>query len=158
MTKQIPLTQDKVAIVDDDDYDELNKHKWSVLEKGNTYYAIRWMWSGGNQSGIYMHRAILGLMKGDDKIVDHVNRNGLDNRQQNLRVVSHAINIRNHNRHKHNTSGHNGVCWHKASGKWDARITVKDKQIHLGLYDTIKDAVEARRQGEIEHWGKICVC
>ena len=151
MTKEILLTQGQITLVDDNMYDELNKHKWYAYKHRNTYYARR---RGGGEA-IHMHRQILGLSKGDGKITDHRNRDGLDNRRDNLRVVSNAINCRNHGGHPHNTSGVNGVCWNKHTSKWMARIKVNSKQIYLGVHLCIEDAVEARRQGEVEYWGKI---
>ena len=103
-----------------------------------------------------MHREILGLTKGDGIITDHKNRNGLDNRRSNLRAVDYTINNRNHGVYSHNTSGHNGVCWDSRQGKWRALIAINRKQIHLGYYDGLKDAIDARKQGELEHWGEHC--
>jgi len=147
MTKQIELTQGKFALVDDEDFEELNKLKWCANKIGKTYYAERC----GEPPR--MHRMILGLTKGDGKITDHRNRNGLDNRRFNLRVVSKADNQRNHGGHAHNTSGHNGVNWCKQRKKWRGRIKVMSKDIHLGYFNDIKDAVEARKKGELKYWG-----
>jgi hypothetical protein len=146
MAKQIPLTQGQFALVDDEDYKMLNKHKWRALKIGNTYYAAR------SKVVVFMHRQILGLSQGDDKITDHRNRNGLDNRRLNLRIVGQLENCHNHGAHPHNTSGHNGVYWNKAEKNWHARIVANNKQIHLGRYSDIKDAIKARRQGELAYW------
>ena len=153
MTKQISLTQGKFALVDDEDYDELNKHKWFALKSRKTFYASR-KTHNGKRTTVMMHRQILGLVPGDGKITDHRNRDGLDNRRSNLRIVNHAINNHNHGGHSHNSSGHNGVHWDTQANKWRARIMVGGKQIHLGYHNEIKDAVEARRLGELKYWGE----
>ena len=151
--KEIELTQGQVALVDDEDYERLSQWKlWCALKRGRTFYAGR---SGTRKNGkryvIHMHREILRLQPGDGE-VDHINHNGLDNRRSNLRVVSHKINSRNRRKHKCNTSGYNGVVWEKKSKKWRARIDMDRKNIHLGLFNNIDDAVKARAKGELEYW------
>jgi len=153
MTKQIELTQGKFTLVNDDMYEELSKHKWYAHNIGNTYYAER---RGKQLEGnlLSMHRIILGLRHGDGKIADHINRNGLDNRQSNLRVVSRSGNQHNRRVSKNNVSGYTGVCWLISRKKWEARIKINNRSIHLGFFEDIKDAVEARRQGELKYWGE----
>ena len=153
MTKQIKLTQGKVAIVDSKDYKKLNKYNWvAQFNKGN-YYAVRFSPRvAGKRPIIGMHRVILGLAKGDGKEVDHINRNGLDNRRSNLRIVSHMVNCQNHSGYSHNTSGYTGVCWCKEIKKWRVYINANCKRINLGYFKNIKDATEARRQAEIKYW------
>ena len=153
MTKEIDLTQGKVALVDDEDYEWLSQWKlWYARKSGRTFYAGRCcMRENGEPYIIHMHRVILGLQPGDGE-VDHINHNGLDNRRSNLRVVSHKVNSRNRRKHKRNTSGHNGVVWEKKNKKWRARIDMNRKNIHLGLFDNIDDAVKARAKGELEYW------
>ena len=87
--------------------------------------------------------------------VDHINRDKLDNRWSNLRPVSHTLNQRNHGGHQTNTSGVNGVCWHKHRNKWQAHIWVDGKNKHLGYFDCIEEAAAARKQAEIRHWGGV---
>ena len=149
--RQIKLTQGKFAIVDDDLYNELSKYNWCVTNQPSTSYAVR----NENNATIRMHRQILNLKYGDGKIVDHINRNGLDNRKGNLRIVSKAINCRNHGGHSDNTSGYTGVSWHKGINKWQAQINSRDRFINLGYHSNIKDAIDARKQGEIKYWGEI---
>ena len=133
--------------MDNEDFEELSKYKWCAHNPGrNTYYAISGM------PHIRMHRHILGLTKGDKKIVDHINKNGLDNRRANLRVVNTMENARNHMLSAKNTSGHTGVCWSKENKKWKAEITTNYKLIHLGYFDKIRDAIKARQLAEKHYW------
>ena len=152
MTKQIELTQGLFALVDNKLYDWLNQWKWHAYARGHTYYVARNQYNNKTRTHVSMHRLISGLSRNDGKEVDHVNRNGLDNRKSNLRVVSHLINMRNHGTHIVNKSGHNGVYKNPKSGKWCACISVYSRNIHLGSYRLIEDAIEARRQGELKHW------
>jgi hypothetical protein len=138
--KEIGLTQGMVALVDDGDYEWLNQWKWYAGKLGNGYYASR----HNGQPVVLMHRQILGLVPGDGKIADHENRDSLDNRRKNLRVVSKSKNCLNHNGHIDNTSGHTGVSWHKPRKKWQAYIRVNGKTVYLGVYKKIEDAVRSR--------------
>ena len=151
MAKKIKLTQGKYALVDEEDFDELNKYKWHAQKDCHTYYAKR----RENGTKVYMHRQILGLKQGDGKITDHINSNGLDNRRENLRVVSKAVNCRNHREYSDNTSGHTGVSWCKLNKKWITTISVDNKMLNLGYHSDILDAVESRKQGEIKYWGGV---
>jgi hypothetical protein len=80
------------------------------------------------------------------KEIDHKNRNKSDNRIKNLREATPQENSKNKSMSSRNTSGVTGVGWHKGTGKWHARITVDGKLIHLGLYDHIFKAVQARSE------------
>jgi len=156
MTKQIELTQGKITLVDDADYEELNKHNWHAVNKRRNWYAGRRITIKKNTSVILeMHRQILGLEYGDGKFGDHRNRNGLDNRRANLRVVSKAVNNRNHGGHKHNTSGYTGVCWSKSHNKWEAFIKINHKNKFLGYADDKETAAIIRHQGELKYWGEV---
>ena len=154
MTKEIELTQGKVALVDDEDYEWLNKWEWYVHSKyGNYWYAKRTKQKeSGKRQDVFMHREILGLKFGDGKLCDHINQETLDNRRSNLRIASRTVNSRNNSGYTTNTSGHVGVHWCKQNIKWRAQIKVKGKYFHIGYFNNIDDAIEARRLGEIEHW------
>ena len=153
MTKEIELTQGKIALVDDEDYEELIKYKWYAHYDGYNYYAVTNSPSvNGKRHRIIMHRKILGLNIRDGKMVDHRDCVTLNNRRSNLRVVSQSVNNQNHSGYSHNTSGHNGVGWDKHSRKWRAYIKVNNKSIHLGQHTNINAAIEARKQGELDYW------
>lgn len=83
--------------------------------------------------------------------IDHINGVRDDNHIENLRAVSDAENKRNKKRYGTNTSGVVGVCWHKATGKWQARIAVGGERKHLGLFTSKDDAITARAAAEVEH-------
>ena len=80
--------------------------------------------------------------------LDHIDRDPANNRLENLRPASSAQNMQNVLIHAHNASGHKGVNWHKASGKWRAFITVNKQMLHLGLFTELSGAVAARRGAE----------
>ena len=84
--------------------------------------------------------------------LDHINRDRSDNRIANLRDVSHKQNMQNAGKPSNNTSGHPGVYWHKRDFKWVAQIRHNYKQIFLGCFTTIEDAVSARKAAEKIYW------
>lgn len=80
--------------------------------------------------------------------IDHINGDGTDNRLVNLREVSHTENLRNQRRNINNKSGMMGVDFHRAAGKWRARIIVDKRERHLGTFGTYEEAVVARSHAE----------
>lgn len=138
----IPLTRGKYAIVDRDDYERLSQNKWLALKSGNTFYASR---HPANKCVIWMHREILNTPIGF--FTDHINRNGIDNRKSNLRICSKAENCHNQKYRKNNKSRFKGVCFHKASGKWQSQIMINYKTIHLGIFS---NEVDAAREYDIK--------
>lgn len=101
---------------------------------------------------IYLaHRIVWFIYHGvnADKLIDHINRNPSDNRIENLRLVCHSTNMKNSSISINNTSGTSGVDFMKSKGKFRARITIDGISSHLGLFDTLDDAVKARKNAQI---------
>jgi hypothetical protein len=98
------------------------------------------------------HRIIWMMVYGTppEGQIDHINGDRSDNRLVNLRCVSVAENRRNQKTPITNTSGFIGVGWHKHTGKWRASIKINGRAIHLGGFDTIEQAVQAREAAQIE--------
>ena len=153
--KTIVLTQNKVALVDDGDFDELSNFNWYAQRIGNTFYAVRMLsYAGGiKRKVMYMHRQILGEPQGG--VIDHVNHNGLDNRHVNLRVCTHSENHMNIAIPKNNTSGVKGVSWDKQHQKWEAYIIKHRKKIHLGLFKNKQHAREERMKANEKYQGEF---
>ncbi len=137
--RRIRLTQAKYAIVDVEDFEQLNRFKWYLFEtKNHKLYAVRTQ----GRRNIFMHRFIMNAPKGS--IVDHVNRNGLDNRKANLRVVTNMQNCWNSERGFYSgTSKYKGVRLDKRTGRWSARIFNNGVEVHLGTFDTEIEAAIA---------------
>jgi hypothetical protein len=129
--KEITLTQGKVALVDDEDYNYLNALKWHAHNDGYNFYAVHtYADSTGDYRGaMRMHRKIVPAKQGED--VDHIDGNGLNNQKYNLRITTHRQNCQNH--HRVTSSVYPGVCWKKDSRKWQASIKLNGDKIHLGL-------------------------
>lgn len=141
---KIPLTRNRVAIVDDADYPVLSQFKWCVSSNG--YVHRRASETDDAQSIVRMHHMLLPAVSGMD--VDHKNRNKLDNRRRNLRYLTRSQNMLNTGLKSNNSSGHKGVTWHKASGKWSAQIMVNYRQQYLGLFETVEAGIKARKDAE----------
>jgi hypothetical protein len=78
-----------------------------------------------------------------DRFVDHINGKTGDDRIANLRLATHQENLCNRGRQKNNRSGYKGVCLHKPSQKWHARINSKGRQHYLGIFNTPEEAHQA---------------
>lgn len=138
--KIIKLTKQKHALVDDDLFEYLNQWKWHVSTNG---YAVHTTSRKiGKQKVIFMHRLISKTPNGFD--TDHINRNKLDNRLVNLRIVTRQINAFNVSPQKNNKSGITGVTWVTRDKKWMARIQIKT----LGLFKKKSLAILTRRTAE----------
>lgn len=149
--KKIKLTQGKVALVDDEDFEELNKHKWFIYSIG---YAARYIRiNKTKRKMISMHRIIMGRPAGME--VDHINHNILDNRKKNLRIVTHGQNMYNMKLSKSNTSGYKGVSWSKTAKKWSGLIQVNNKSIWLGNFKIKEDAAMAYNEAARKYHGEF---
>ncbi len=136
----------RFAVVDPPDYEVVNKFRWSELRVGELVYAVR----REGRSAVPMHRQILGAMPGE--VVDHADRDGLNNTRSNIRLCSHAENMRNRKRAKSNKSGFKGV-YLKATRKdrnrdvlqrpWVASIKKNGKRTNLGYFATPELAYSA---------------
>lgn len=104
----------------------------------------------------YAHRIAWLLQTGEfPETIDHVNGDVHDNRWVNLRAATQGENTRNQRIRPNNTSGHVGVSWCRRDGRWYAYIRVDKRSISLGRYDTIDDAILARRNGELKYHGSF---
>jgi len=146
--QKIELIHNKFAIVDDEDFEYLNQFKWYLSDSGYAMRSIYIKLGIGKYTSkqIRMHRFINNTPKGFE--TDHINRNKLDNRRNNLRSVTKSQNKMNVGLNKNNKSGVKGVYWDKFTNKWRAEIKVNYKKISLGRYKNLQRATLARLWGE----------
>ena len=154
--KKILLTQGKFTLIDDEDYEYISQWKWRAYKGGHSFYAMRnsCRIKGQIRTTVYMHRSIIKLIAGDRKQVDHINRNGLDNRRSNLRICSNSENSRNARTRK-GTSKFKGVYWNQVAKRWVARIVVDYKILCLGSYVKEIEAAYAYDAAAVEHFGEF---
>lgn len=155
--RKIPLTKGLFAIVSPEDYDRLAAFKWYADKHDNTWYAVRWARSKANpkkQYRVRMHREI--MLVSDDRLVDHQNHNGLDNRPSNLRIATLAEN--GWNKRKTSalcTSRFKGVCWWKQGHKWRAQGRLNGKQKIIGCFDNEEQAARAYDAWAVTAFGQF---
>jgi len=151
MAKEIELTQGKVAIVDDDMYDELSQHKWHVMQVASGYYYAARKTSGRNGT-TYLHRVVAGAARGEH--VDHINGDRLDDRRANLRICTPSQNLRNSGP-RNPVSGYKGIYPTGKSGKWKAGITRNGEYQHLGVFPTLEEAARIYNEATLEYHGEF---
>jgi len=154
--KRIELTQNKYAVVDDDDFERINQYKWQADFSHGNWRARRSIQKiNGKRVPLYMHQVIISCPKGFE--IDHRNHNGLDNRKCNLRTCTQAEN--QHNRRiqqqRKTTSQYKGVYWHKRDKIWGAMIRLNNKQIHLGNFLNETEAAKAYNRKAKELFGEF---
>lgn len=121
---EIDLGGGVVALVDERDVPLVSAHAWHLF-RGKCRYAV-------TGYGVLMHRLILNAPRG--VMVDHKNRDGLDNRRDNIRLCSNAQNMMNVGKSAGKTSRFKGVSWNKNKQMWTAAIKKDGKTVHLGAY------------------------
>jgi hypothetical protein len=143
--KKIFLGKGHFAIVDDEDFESLSQYRWTPSVQGRRIYVQR----NERDKNIAMHRQIMGVTDGR-VFVDHINHNALDNRRCNLRICTHAENMRNRRPWRKSTSLYLGVSMSrpvrngKVFGPYIlAHIQTNGKSIHLGQFKTEEDAARA---------------
>jgi hypothetical protein len=131
--KEIMLTQGKVAIVDDEDYEYLCQWKWLFIKQGYAARNAHLGYINGKQKQrlVFMHRQILNAP--EEMHVDHINGDGLNNSRLNIRLCTKAQNRMNR-KPQLGTSKYKGVCWDKANSKWLASIAVNGKSKTIGRF------------------------
>lgn len=140
----IPVGKDsdnKYAIIDiEDKY--ITKYNWNLNITNYAYARI----NGENK---FMHRLLLPVSEG--LVVDHINRNTLDNRKSNLRAATTSQNLFNKKLYKSNTSGYKGV--YLDNGKWKAVVRVNGRKVSGGTFSSKEEAARKYNEMAIKHHG-----
>lgn len=122
--------------IDKSDYDLVKDYKWCLNHYG---YAVSER-SGKENGNIFLHQLIFGKKEG--RIIDHINREELDNRRKNLRYATKQTNSMN--------SKVIGISYRKDTKKWSAMIVIDGKRKFLGCFEEYKDALNTRKEAEKE--------
>jgi hypothetical protein len=130
------------TIFDKDDYEKISKYRW--------HFTMGYVKC--SRPSIFLHTLILGKIEG--MMVDHVNRNRLDNRKANLRHTTATVNGWNKGKQSNNTSGHVGVSWDKSRNKWESHIKLNGVKKFLGYSVLLEDAVAIRKKAEVLYFGE----
>ena len=144
-TKTYP---NKFALVDDEDYERVNRYKWHYSKRG---YAIGYV----RGKHVKMHRFILRLRS--KKLVDHINHNKVDNRRKNIRVCTTRDNLRNAKPYGNKEYKGTHKYMIKNGYKYRSYIYVDYKQIGLGVYDTEEEAAKAYNKAAARLFGNFAL-
>lgn len=146
---EIPLTQGKVALIDDEDYELVSQYKW------HAHVTFSGQWYAKARSGkISMHRLLMNPPAWIQ--VDHVNSDGLDNRRENLRLATSKQQSYNKRPQKNKMySKYKGVCWDASRSKWVVYIHHQGRQIYLGRFTSELDAAKAYDDAAKERFGEF---
>lgn len=129
---------DRVALIDAEDYHLVSPYPWHAQLSGGYFYATT---HDQDAPGRLMHRIVMGVFD-PDILIDHINRDTLDNRKANLRIANRHQNGCNAGPRR-GSSQYKGVSWFSRRGKWRATITVNRRQHSLGYFENEIDAALA---------------
>ena len=133
----------KEVIIDIDKIPLLSQTFWHICKQYDNYF-IAVGWIKNLQKEVKLHRFLTNCPQ--NLIVDHINRNPLDNRLENLRCVSQSENMLNKKTQTNSTIGYKGIRYRKDCKKFQARIMVNKKAVSIGHFNTLLEAVIARQQ------------
>lgn len=138
---------------DKEDYDLIKDYCWRI--DPNYGYVITDARIGDDspQKKIRLHRLVLNDWDYSHDI-DHIHHNKFDNRKEFLRICDRSHNQMNKKKQSNNTTGVTGVYWDKPRQKWKAQIMVNQKTINIGRYDSMEEAIKARKAAEIKYFGE----
>lgn len=136
------------ALISLDKVELARQYAWSAYLRDRSCYAITKI----NGTTVKMHNILFNPPSG--LVCDHINQNGLDNRNENIRFCTHQQNSFNVSYSKNCTSGCRGVHWNSKNNKWRARIKFNGRSIEIGSFDILEDAIAARKAAEIEYFGE----
>lgn len=140
------------AIIDIEDIEKVKKYKWRL---GNGYAVTFYKQCNEKWKSIRMQHVVLGIYPDKKKLIDHIDRDRLNNRKYNFRFCTNKENVRNAKLSKANTSGYKGVSWQKNRKNWAAAIRVDNKTIHLGVFKTRIRAAKVYNMAAKKHFGEF---
>lgn len=141
---KVKLNDENHMLCDIEDWERFNGHYWFMNDAG---YAVCETMKTGT---LRFHKLVTGTTA--EVIIDHINRNKLDNRKCNLRIATASVNAINRGLQSNNTTGYKGVYFDKRRRVWKAWVKVYGKLITLGSYPKKEEAIAARQAGEEKYY------
>lgn len=155
--QEIELSRGKVALVDSEDWEYLNKFNWHTSNSSSKHTPLT-SWRAYrkiNKRRVGMHNIIMNCPKG--MLIDHINHDGLDNRKSNLRICTPAQNSINKRNSPLRNNNYKGVKWLEHQQRWCVRMgsTKSGTAKYVGTYDTEIEAAKAYNNAAIEMYGEF---
>ena len=138
--------KDKYGLIDIEDYDKVKEYKWRIVNG----YLTTDTYIEDKRTTLLLHRLIMSNNLKGKLVIDHINRNRLDNRKVNLRVCTQQQNTMNKGITDNNQYGVTGIT--KVNGRYQSFITVNGEYNNLGYFDNVKDAVKERLKAEVVYY------
>jgi hypothetical protein len=151
---------DQTVIIDDEMHNEIAKYKWFVRtrpeKKGRVYFATqnKELCKKYKLKMIPLHRFIMGIIKNDGRVVDHINRNTWDCRKENMRICTRMQNACNTTKTRKSETDARGVHWNTGQKKYYVYIRVNKKKTYIGRYDDLEIARKSYITASLKYHGE----
>lgn len=144
-----------VVYYDEQDQDLINGHNWVIHKADRTFYVRATLWDKELKKSkyAYMHRLIINAMKGQQ--VDHKDRNGLNNKRNNLRLCNNSQNNANKPAKTTNKTGYRGVHFNKIRKRYMAYLFINGKRIFGGYFKKVEDAAIKYNELSLKYHGEF---
>ena len=151
---QIPLTQGQFALIDDEDFDIVSKHKWHAKKYKHTYYAATNIKKEDKKTILRMHRLIINVPDGME--IDHLDHNGCNNQKYNIKVCTHWENMQNKKNQYDvlTTTKMKGVYFDNTTKKWKSTIWINGRSKSLKSSDRLEYAIRAYNRASMFYFGE----
>jgi hypothetical protein len=140
--------------IDEEDLHLLRNYSW-IIDSNNYVRTSVFNSKTDKTHAVWLHRLVAGIDSYDERVVDHIDRNPLNNRRSNLRAILKEKNQKNRGKCRRNTTGFKGVTLIKKTGKYMARIASDGKRITIGTFDNQLDAAVAYNEAAIKYHGEF---
>lgn len=151
MKEILIINSNKIALIDDEDYELVARHNWYEFNY-NTVTYVKALIDG---EFIGMHSIVMPPTL--NTTVDHKDHNGLNNQKNNLRLATKSQQNSYRQKFSNNTSGYKGVVYEKSRNAWKATITKDQKTKFLGRFKTVTGAAKAYNIAALEFFGEFAV-